>query len=943
MRKALVFGSGGIKIAEAAEFDYSTSQALKALKEEGIESTLMNPNIATVQLDLADKTYLLPLEKEFAEKVIDIEEPDGVLLGFGGQSALSLGVQLKDHLRLKGVKVLGTQIEGIEKALSRDLFRETMKDKALPIPLSLPAFSESEALMAANAIGFPVIVRVSFNLGGRGSFVAWSREDFEKAVGKAFVNSEVRSVLVERYLHHWKEIEFEVVRDKRGNSAAVACLENIDPMGIHTGDSVVIAPSQTLCDKEYQMLRSASLRVAEAIDLVGECNVQFALNGNDFCVIETNPRMSRSSALASKVTGYPLAYIATKLALGYTLDELINEITKKTTAFFEPAMDYVALKVPRWDNEKFEGADKTLGSEMCSTGELLVMGRSIGEVYEKAAIALSDDPIGFSRIETLKDSATDEGIDPFFFQKSEGTNGCIKQIDTLAGEFPASTNYLYTTKGSENDVGMDEEKKVLCIGAGPFRIGTSVEFDWAVMNFAKASKLYGYKMHVLNCNPETVSTDWDESDRLYFDVINEDRVCAIDSFERYDGVVAFAGGQTTNSIADKLEKRGIKLLGTCGKSVDIAENRKKFSELLERLGIEQPEWIEAVNIDELFSFASGVGYPVMVRPSYVLSGSGMSIARSEEELRLCIKRAKVSNDYPVVVSRFLNAAEAEIDCVSDGKSVYGVTIEHIEKAGIHSGDATMKIPADGIKEEKKERMREIALLLARELSIKGPFNIQFLLNNEVNVLELNLRASRSMPFSSRATDSNLMSLAAEAIYRGFQGNGYRELAPERCFVKSPQFSWSQLRGSYPCLGPEMHSTGEVAACGDCYYDALLKSWLSVKPNRLPKRILLYGDIPEEAGINFEKAGCEMIEAERADFDLLVTEGHRNDYRIRRGCADRNVPMILSSELALEMSRALLWLGDLNELSIEKSCIENAKLISFPSHSPKHDSFRKKGV
>jgi carbamoyl-phosphate synthase large subunit len=935
MRKVVVFGSGGIKIAEAAEFDYSTSQALKALKEEGIESVLMNPNIATVQMDLADKVYLLPLEKEFAEKVIDIEEPDGVLLGFGGQSALSLGVKLKDHL--KGIDVLGTQIEGIERALSRDLFRKTMKDKALPVPLSFPAFTESEALRAAYAIGFPVIVRVSFNLGGRGSFVAWSREDFERAVGKAFANSEVRSVLVERYLHHWKEIEFEVVRDRKGNSAAVACLENIDPMGIHTGDSLVIAPSQTLCDTEYQTLRSASLRVAEAIDLVGECNVQLALKGNDFYVIETNPRMSRSSALASKVTGYPLAYIATKLALGYALDELINEITKKTTAFFEPAMDYVALKVPRWDNEKFEGADKTLGSEMCSTGELLVMGRSIGEVYEKAANALSDDPISFSRLKKLKDSAADEGIDPFFFQKGEGTNGCIKQIDTLAGEFPAFTNYLYTTKGSENDVEMDEEKKILCIGAGPFRIGTSVEFDWAVMNFAKASKSYGYKVHVLNCNPETVSTDWDESDRLYFDVINEESVCAIESFERYDGVVAFAGGQTTNSIADRLEKRGIKLLGACGKSVDIAENRKKFSELLERLGIAQPEWIEAVNTDELSSFASGVGYPVMVRPSYVLSGSGMSIARSEEELRRCI--AELSSEYPAVVSRFLDAAEAEMDCVSDGKSVYGVTIEHIEKAGIHSGDSTMKIPADGVEEGKKERMHEIALQLARELRIKGPFNIQFLLNDEVNVLELNMRASRSMPFSSRATNSNLMFLAAEAIYRGFQGNGYKELVAQKCFVKSPQFSWSQLRGAYPCLGPEMRSTGEVAACGDCYYDALLKSWLSAKPNRLPKRV--YGDMPGEARMNFEKAGCEVVEDE--DFDLLVTEGHRDDYRIRRRCADRNVPMILSSELALDISRAMVWLRDGNKLSVEKSRIENAKLISFPFHIPKHDSFRKKGI
>ncbi len=935
MHKVLIFGSGGIKIAEAAEFDYSTSQALKALNEENIESVLMNPNIATVQIDIADKTYLLPLEKNFAEKVIDIEKPGGVLLGFGGQSALSLGVQLEDYLRLNEVKVLGTQIDGIEKALSRGLFKKVIKDKGLPTPPSFSANTEKEALKAAMDIGFPVIVRISFNLGGRGSFVAWNKSDFEKAIGKAFANSEVKNVLVEKCLYHWKEIEFEIIRDKRGNSAAVASLENIDPMGIHTGDSVVIAPSQTLSDAEYQMLRSASLKVAEAIELVGECNVQLALNGEDYYIIETNPRMSRSSALASKVTGYPLAYIAAKLALGYTLDELINEITKKTTAFFEPAMDYVALKVPRWDNEKFEGADTTLGSEMCSTGEFLVMGKSIGEVYEKALHMISEDTI--SNIGLLVSSKEPvDGIDPFFFQKAEGNDGCLKQkqIDTLAGEFPASTNYLYTTKGYENDVERDEGKKILCIGAGPFRIGTSVEFDWAVMNFAKASKLYGYKAHVLNCNPETVSTDWDESDRLYFDVITEDRISAINSFEGYDGVVAFAGGQTTNSIADKLEKRGIKLIGTCGKSVDLAENRKKFSKLLEELGIKQPEWVEARSMEEVFSFASSAGYPVMVRPSYVLSGSGMSIARNEEELS--IARAKVSNEYPAVVSKFLNAAEAEMDCVSDGERVYGVTIEHIERAGIHSGDSTMKIPAERIEEKKKERMHEIALSLARELHIKGPFNIQFLLNDEVNVLELNLRASRSMPFSSRATGSNLMFLAAEAIYKGLQGRGYKELLPEKYFVKSPQFSWSQLRGAYPCLGPEMRSTGEVASCGDSYYDALLKSWLSVKPNRLPKTVHIEGDIPSEVKMNFNR--CRVVEG----LDLLVTEGHRNDYRLRRECADKNVPMILSSELALEISRAMVWLGD-RELNADKSFIKSTKLITLPSYTPEHDSIRKKSL
>ncbi len=1025
--KVLVLGSGAIKIGEAAEFDYSGSQALKALREEGIETVLLNPNVATIQTshEMADRVYLLPLKPEFVERVIAREMPDGILLGFGGQTALSLGVTLHERgvLEKYGVEVLGTPVEGIEKALDREKFRETMVRAGLPIPPSGAAKSVEEAMGIAEKIGFPVIVRVSFNLGGRGSFVAWNREEFESYILRAFAQSEIRQVLVEKYLHHWKEVEFEVVRDRNGNAVAVACLENFDPMGVHTGDSIVVAPSQTLTNREYQLLRSAAIRVAEAIGVVGECNVQLALNpkSEEFYVIETNPRMSRSSALASKVTGYPLAYIAAKLALGYTLDELLNGVTGVTSALFEPSLDYVVVKVPRWDLEKFENANRSINSEMKSIGEVMAIGRNLHEAFQKAIrmVDIGDELIGeyYERDEPLGEvmrrianhepyvpmhiakalrlgASVDEihqitGIDRFYLyviedlvrvaeelkrnpsdelireakrlgfsdwqiemlagRRFKKPKIFVKQIDTLAGEFPARTNYLYMTHDArESDVSPTTRPKVLVLGAGVFRIGVSVEFDWAVVNFANSARKRGYEVVVLNYNPETVSTDWDVNDKLYFEEITLERVLDVYNFEKPEGVVAFAGGQLANSLARKLERNGVRLLGTRGTSVDIAENRAKFSALLEDLGIKQPPWTTAKSLGEVLRFAEEVGYPVMIRPSYVLSGTAMKVARNEEELREYLSlAAKVSPEHPVVVSKFLDAMEAEIDAVSDGRKIVGVTLEHIEKAGVHSGDATMVTPHRYLKPGQVEKMRKIALELALALGIRGPFNVQFLVNDDVYVLELNLRTSRSMPFSSKARGVNLMELAAQAVFDGRlsigEEYGYYEIPPGAFAVKSPQFSWSQLQNAYPHLGPEMRSTGEVAALGSEFEDALLKSWLSATPNKIPERgVLVYGyggDVERlcKAAEVLESLGYEVFTLEGSlnvgrplsvedavelikgcRIDLVMTSGYARemDYRVRRTAADLNVPLVLDANLAYELSRAISWARE-NEFEIRE--------------------------
>jgi carbamoyl-phosphate synthase large subunit len=1047
-KKVLVIGSGAIKIAEAAEFDYSGNQALKALKEEGIETVLINPNIATIQTSykFADKVYLAPLKPEFVAKVIDVERPDGIMIGFGGQTALSIGVRLHDDgvLDKYGVKVLGTPIEGVRRALSRSLFRDTMTKYEIPVPPSSAATSIDEAVELAEKIGYPVMVRVSFNLGGAGSFVAWRKEELIKRLRAAFAQSEIGEVLVERYLHHWKEIEFEVVRDAHDNVAAVACLENLDPMGVHTGESIVIAPCQTLTDFEYQLTRNLSIATERAILLVGEGNVQVALNpwnSEEAYVIETNPRMSRSSALASKATGYPLAYIAAKLALGYKLYEVLNKVTGKTSACFEPSLDYVVVKIPRWDLDKFPYVDRTLGTEMKSVGEVMAIGRSFleamqkalrmldigepglvgGRIYEDNSISLDYIlerirrrepywPIWMAKamkygvdVDTLyemtgidkhflkqlkivvqfyedlkklreslrldkvdKDafkqliaegkrlgfsdeqlaSALGIDIDEFRrFRRDLDTTPVVKQIDTLAAEWPAQTNYLYMTyHGWEHDVtSVSKKPKIVVLGAGGFRIGVSVEFDWSIVTFADEARKLGYEVIVINYNPETVSTDWDMNEKLYFDEITVERVLDIVEFEKPIGIVAFLGGQISNNIAWELEKKGIKLLGTAGYSVHRAENRALFSKLLDELGIKQPPWIEASNVSEALRFAEEVGFPVLVRPSYVLSGSAMNIAWSRKELLDYITRAaKISPKYPIVVSKFIDGAiEFEIDAVGDGKTAIGVIIEHVEHAGVHSGDATMSIPFRTLPKDVVKKACEIAMKLNEILEIKGPYNLQMLYKNgDVYVIELNLRASRSMPFTSKVTGYNLMKAAAEASLMGklvsvpFE-NRFNLLLPKWFGVKSPQFSWARLRGAYPFLGPEMRSVGEVAVLANTFEDALILSWLSVSGNKLPSKnnyILIYNPLQKDVAELHEAAqilanagyrvitldnmavkGVEMLSEAKAveniinkRVDMIITTGYapERDYRIRRYSADLVIPLVLDHRLGLELSKAL---------------------------------------
>lgn len=1030
IRKALVVGSGPIKIAEAAEFDYSGSQALKALKEEGIQTILVNSNVATVQTSkkFADKLYMLPTVWWTVEKVIERERPDAILIGFGGQSALNVGVDLhkKGILQKYGVKVLGTPIEGIEKALSREKFRETMIENNLPVPPSLSARSEEEAIKNARIVGYPVMVRVSFNLGGRGSLVAWSEEDLKKNIRRALSQSYIGEVLIEKYLHHWIELEYEVMRDKKGNSAVIACIENLDPMGVHTGESTVVAPCQTLDNLEYQNMRKLSIEVAKSIDLVGECNVQFALNPKayEYYIIETNPRMSRSSALANKATGYPLAYVSAKLALGYELYEVINKVSGRTCACFEPSLDYIVIKIPRWDLDKFENVDQSLGTEMMSVGEVMSIGRSFEESLQKAIRMLDLGEPGVvggkvynskitkeEALKNLKDrrpywflyaaKAFKEGatieevyeateINKFFlnkiknlvefyeslkkegkinnetikFAKKLGFNDeqlalalrlpveeirklreehkifpVVKQIDTLAGEWPAVTNYMYLTyNGLQDDIEFSSGNKLLIVGAGGFRIGVSVEFDWSVVSLLDAAQRYFDEVAVLNFNPETVSTDWDITRKLYFDEISVERILDLIRKENFRYVATFSGGQIGNNIAKGLEEKGIKLLGTSGSSVDMAENREKFSKLLDKLNIPQPQWISASSLNEIKKFINEVGFPVLVRPSYVLSGSSMKIAYNEDELYEYIRKAtEISPKHPVVISRYIeDAIEAEIDAASDGKKVLGILMEHVEEAGVHSGDATMSIPHRKLSDQSVAMMREYVIRLANEINIKGPFNTQFVVKNNIpHIIELNLRASRSMPFSSKAKGINIISASMKAIFEGFDFNEeYYEPESKYWAVKSPQFSWAQLRGAYPFLGPEMKSTGEAAAFGVTFYDALLKSWLSSLPNKIPSKdgvSLVYGErniqYLENAIKNLNKYGLIVytlsevevkgaipIDKQKAEelvrskkVQLIITDGYlkKIDYSIRRSAVDYNIPIILNGRLGEELSKAFL--------------------------------------
>jgi len=916
-RKVLVLGAGALKIGQAGEFDYSGSQALKALREEGIATVLVNPNIATIQTSkaLADEVYFLPINAFFVEKIIAKERPDGILLSFGGQTALNCGVELFRNgvLEKYGVEVLGTPVSAIILTEDRQEFAQHLASIAVPTPQSRSAETLEDALSIAKEIGFPVMVRAGFALGGQGSGIAHHMEELEHIVNGAFAFTS--QVLIEQYLHHYKEVEYEVVRDCYDNCITVCNMENMDPLGIHTGESIVLAPSQTLTNAEYHELRSASIKIVRSLGIVGECNVQFALNPKTsaFSVIEVNARLSRSSALASKATGYPLAYVAAKLALGYGLTELKNEVTGVTQACFEPSLDYLVVKIPRWDLDKFKGVDETIGTGMKSVGEVMGIGRTFEEAYQKAIRMLDLDIEGATSEKVFGSSETVEnaidkylytptpkrmfalamalrsgisietihdvtGIDPWFVQKikrivdaeydlqasqdlsvsklwelkqmgmsdkrigvltgktgleirkirkSLGIIPSVFQIDTLAAEFPSDTNYLYMTyNGHHDDVEPMRNEGIVILGSGPYRIGSSVEFDWTSVSTVEALKRHNKRSIVINCNPETVSTDYDTSDRLYFEELTFERITDICEFESPYGVIVSVGGQTPNNRAKALQNYGIPLLGTDASNIDRAEDRNKFSNLLDTLGVRQPEWNSFADIAELTDFAERVGYPVLVRPSYVLSGSAMNICYTKEELvRYTKEAAAVSPEHPVTVSKFFEKfKEIELDAVAQhGKIKVFVISEHIENAGVHSGDATIVLPPQYINAETRTKVEHVGHAVAEALAITGPFNMQFLArDNQVYVIEANLRASRTFPFISKVIGVNFMTLFVDAL---FEENipAIPILPPNFVAVKAPQFSFSRLSGADPVLGVEMASTGEVACFGDDIEEAYLKA------------------------------------------------------------------------------------------------------------------------
>ncbi len=931
IRKVVVLGSGSIKIGEAGEFDYSGSQALKALREEGIETILINPNIATIQTDprIADNVYLVPIVAGYVEKIIERERPDGILLGFGGQTALNCGYELAKRglFEKYSVKVLGISVDSIEMADDRERFREEMLREHIAVPRSSTAISVDEAISVANRIGYPVMIRAAYTLGGKGSGVANNEMELREIATRGLAQSMAQKILVEEYLGHWKEIEYEICRDYADNCIAVCNMENVDPMGVHTGDSIVVAPSQTLNDHEYQLLRDVSFRVVRTLKIVGECNVQFALNptSEEYRVIEVNSRLSRSSALASKATGYPLAFVAAKLAIGYTLAELINKVTRVTTACFEPAMDYIVVKIPRWDLKKFPKADRHIGTQMKSVGEVMAIGTCFEEAIQKAVRMLEIGKLGlvcnqgednredhamleealanptderlFMIVKALKQGFTPEtvckltGIDEFFLHKIAGiiementlsslnlanepmsedpayilrqakklgfsdlqiarcldttenriremrkTFGimpAVRQIDTLAAEWEAQTNYLYLTYGgNEDDISFSSTgKKVVVLGSGTYRIGSSVEFDNSCVNTVWAlKKLNVDQVVVINCNPETVSTDYDIADKLYFDELSLERVHDICEKENPVGVIVSVGGQTPNNIALSLFKNGIPILGTTAEDIDRSEDRSKFSALLTSLGIPQPRWMKLISLEDAKKFAKDIGFPVLVRPSYVLSGAAMRVALDEKQLENVLDLAtQVSEDHPVVISKFIeNAKECEVDAVCDGEDVLiGAVIEHIESAGVHSGDATMTIPPTSLNNHVMDTIQEYTTRVAKALRICGPFNVQYLVKDgEVSVIECNLRASRSLPFVSKATSINLIHLATSFMLgkKLTDFNLPRRFTPPPYFaVKVPQFSFMRLEGADPILNVEMMSTGEVACIGEDLNKTLLMS------------------------------------------------------------------------------------------------------------------------
>lgn len=1046
-----MLGSGALKIGQAGEFDYSGSQAIKALKEEGIRVVLINPNIATIQTSeaLADKIYFLPVTPHFVERVIEKERPDGILLGFGGQTALNCGVGLDEQgiLERYGVEVLGTSIQAIRDSEDRKRFVERLTEVGLKVPRSMAVTSIAEALEAAETIGYPVMDRVAYALGGLGSGLSFSPEELLDHVKKAFTFTE--QVLIEEYLEGWKEVEYEVLRDRFDNCITVCNMENLDPMGIHTGESIVVAPSQTLTNQEYHKLRDVSIKVIQHLEIIGECNIQFALDprSDDYRIIEVNPRLSRSSALASKATGYPLAFVAAKLALGHALIELRNAITRETTACFEPALDYVVVKIPRWDLTKFKRASRKIGTEMKSVGEVMAIGRTFEEALQKALRMLQVGMYGlvcndivFENLEKELEQPTDKrifaiaeavkkysiedihkltNIDPWFLyrirnivemeqglrgkdperisenllirakqlgfsdkqiglligleeldvralRKQYGIEPWVKQIDTMAAEFPAQTNYLYLThNGSEDDVGFQDKEKVIVLGSGSYRIGSSVEFDWCCVNAVLALRSLGYRTIMINYNPETVSTDYDICDKLYFDELSFETVADIYEKESPLGLIIAMGGQIPNNLAMKCRDYGLNVLGTSPENIDRAENRHKFSALLDRLGIDQPEWKELTSIEEAKSFAQSVGYPVLVRPSYVLSGAAMSVALGDSELSHYLEKAsRVSPEYPVVISKFIeNAKEIEMDAVAKNGELFVYAIcEHVENAGVHSGDATMVLPPQRTYLETTRRMKRVAREIARALQIHGPFNIQFVAKeNAVKVIECNLRASRSFPFVSKIFKLNFIDLSTRII----MGEDVPRI-DKSCFeleyvgVKAPQFSFTRLKGADPILSVEMASTGEVACIGDSFEEAFLKALLSVG-FRLPEKNVLLSTGPFESKAKFlpqakklEELGFRLF-ATRGTADFMkyhgihaqvlywplekkepnaltyISEGRldliinipknieedelTNDYLIRRKAVDFNIPLITNLQFAERFIEAISRVS-LDDLSIK---------------------------
>lgn len=1045
IKKVLLLGSGALKIGEAGEFDYSGSQALKAMREEGIETILINPNIATVQTSegIADKIYFLPVTPFFVEAVIKKEQPQGILLAFGGQTALNCGVALyRDGILEKyGLKVLGTPVQAIMDTEDRELFVKKLDEIHVKSIKSHAVNNIEDALAAASELGYPVILRAAYALGGLGSGFCDNPDELIKLGEKAFSYSP--QVLVEKSLKGWKEIEYEVVRDRFDNCITVCNMENFDPLGIHTGESIVVAPSQTLTNHEYNLLRELSIRIVRHVGIVGECNVQFAFdpNSEDYRVIEVNARLSRSSALASKATGYPLAFVAAKLGLGYGLFELKNSITKTTPAFFEPALDYVVCKIPRWDLSKFHGVSREIGSSMKSVGEVMAIGRTFEEALQKGLRMIGQGAHGFTgnkeipieNIDKALREPTDNRIfviskalihgytpekiheltkiDRWFidklmniintaaelkalnsleeldkallrkakcqgfsdfqigrhilkdridseemvikvreYRKKLGVLPVVKQIDTLAAEFPAQTNYLYLTyNGTASDIAYEHDgKSIVVLGSGAYRIGSSVEFDWCSVNALQTIRKSGWRGIMINYNPETVSTDYDMCDRLYFDELTYERVLDICDLEEPHGVIISMGGQIPNNLATRLDAAKVPILGTTADSIDNAEDRNRFSAMLDRLGIDQPRWRELTSMNDIHSFIRDVGFPVLVRPSYVLSGAAMNVCSNDTELEQFLKlAAEVSKKHPVVVSEFIqHAKEIEFDAVADHGTVIAYAIsEHIEFAGVHSGDATIQFPPQKLYVETARRIKKIARKIAEALKISGPFNIQFLAKeNDIKVIECNLRASRSFPFVSKVLKINLIELATKVM------TGEKVTPPEKSAfdldyvgVKASQFSFSRLQKADPVLGVDMASTGEVGCIGDDTNEAVLKAMLSVGYTVPGRNILISsGDAKQKVELlgackllaknNFSiyatggsykflvdngvpanlvywpsqpdqhPQALEMLHERKIDLVInipknLTQEELDNGYRIRRAAVDFNIPIITNTRLA----------------------------------------------